>query len=498
MFKKRHKNSKMRVGEGTRAVKTLHSYTLPAILMFVLVLFITLTISQNQVFAEEGESADLEATTSYNTMYRLYNKYTGEHFYTSDSKEKSNLVKVGWNDEGTGWYAPISSKTPVYRLYNKYVSGGDHHYTTSTSERDTLRKAGWSDEGTGWYSDDAKGTPLYRQYNPYAQTGTHNYTTSTAERDNVVKAGWKNEGVGWYGVKVSTVDAYWLASANSDTPESNILKTATEIQQDMAILHSGSSNQNYAKVKAEYESYTNNDNVHLYTKWNGSTKDASSVNQPKNGYVEFRVIQVGEHDGDGSSVTFMASHALPDGYKISNSAGSYVGSWQNSTLRQKLQAGSNGTIYNNLNTAFTSQILSVDKKTHDGYGKTSVSTSKESLWIPSYGEITGTTSSATWCPKYSTEGSQYSWFSKKGVKPKTDNECLVLSTRAGNHCTEGLSSLSGGSTDRTDRGKGYYWYLRTPVINDEYAGLSVSGSGYPDCNGNNARCDMGVVLCFCF
>ncbi|WP_322153983.1 transglutaminase domain-containing protein [Paratractidigestivibacter sp.] len=135
------------------------------------------------------------------TMHRLYNKYTGEHFYTADASEKDGLVNVGWTYEGVGWTAPSSSATPVYRLYNSYVPGGDHHYTTSKKERDACVAVGWIDEGVGWYSDDAKGTPLYRQYNPYATTGTHNYTTSKAENDHLVSLGWSAEGISWYGVK---------------------------------------------------------------------------------------------------------------------------------------------------------------------------------------------------------------------------------------------------------------------------------------------------------
>lgn len=134
-------------------------------------------------------------------MSRLYNPYTGEHFYTANKGEKDSLVEVGWRYEGMGWIAPTSG-TPVYRLYNKYVPGGDHHYTTSEEERDACIAAGWSDEGIGWYSADEKtGQPLLRQYNPYADTGTHNYTTSQEENDHLVSVGWEGEGVGWYGVK---------------------------------------------------------------------------------------------------------------------------------------------------------------------------------------------------------------------------------------------------------------------------------------------------------
>lgn len=143
------------------------------------------------------------ATVLPDTMHRLYNQWTGEHFYTASDNEKANLVGVGWTDEGVGWTAPSSSNTPVYRLYNPYVKGGDHHYTTSASERDTLVKAGWKSEGIGWYSDDNKAVPVYRQYNPFAITGTHNYTTNKSENDYLVTQKWNAEGIGWYGIKTS-------------------------------------------------------------------------------------------------------------------------------------------------------------------------------------------------------------------------------------------------------------------------------------------------------
>ena len=155
----------------------------------------------------KGESANLNAVDRI-TMYRLYNKYTGEHFYTSDESEKNKLVKTGWTDEGIGWYAPSTSDTPVYRLYNPYVSGGDHHYTTSRSECNSLVNAGWKNEGTGWYSadneDESDRIPLYRQYNPNEKTGTHNYTKDISENDTLVKAGWKAEGIAWYGYSTDT------------------------------------------------------------------------------------------------------------------------------------------------------------------------------------------------------------------------------------------------------------------------------------------------------
>ncbi len=133
------------------------------------------------------------------TMYRLYNEFTGEHFYTSSAAERSSLVRSGWDDEGVAWIAPASSKTPVYRLYNPYAEGGDHHYTRDLGEYRTLQKLGWRAEGTGWYSGGS--VAVYRQYNPNATTGTHNYTPNKVENDALVRAGWREEGIAWYGVR---------------------------------------------------------------------------------------------------------------------------------------------------------------------------------------------------------------------------------------------------------------------------------------------------------
>ena len=152
--------------------------------------------------------ADLAADTTTTTtdtrtvhaMNRLYNPYTGEHFYTADTDEKATLVEAGWNDEGIGWYAPATSNTPVYRLYNKFAPGGDHHYTMDKAEYDWLVKLGWSGEGVGWYSDDDKQVALLRQYNPNELANNHNFTTSADENKTLIKAGWQAEGEAWYGV----------------------------------------------------------------------------------------------------------------------------------------------------------------------------------------------------------------------------------------------------------------------------------------------------------
>lgn len=130
-------------------------------------------------------------------MYRMYNRITGEHLYTSSTYERNSLMKWDWDYEGVGWIAPKNGR-PVYRLYNPAL--GDHHYTTSSHERDSLVNShGWSYEGIGWYSGGS--IPLYRQYNPGLKIGQHNYTANKDENDILcARYGWQAEGIGWYGV----------------------------------------------------------------------------------------------------------------------------------------------------------------------------------------------------------------------------------------------------------------------------------------------------------
>ena len=150
-------------------------------------------------YALYKEPEPVYPATVENGVYRLYNKNSGEHFYTISVAERNALIKAGWSYEGAGWKSPKSSKTPVYRVYNPNT--GDHHFTISKSEKDYLVKLGWRDEGVAFYSDDSKTVAIYRQYNPNAKSGAHNFTASKSENDTLVKAGWKAEGIAFYGIK---------------------------------------------------------------------------------------------------------------------------------------------------------------------------------------------------------------------------------------------------------------------------------------------------------
>lgn len=150
---------------------------------------LSLSFTAMVAFSTEADAAQ--------TMHRMYNPNSGEHFYTANGIEKDILVRAGWNYEGTGWTAPDTGPN-VYRMYN--ANAGDHHYTMNPAEKDMLVRVGWNYEGVGWKTDDYNGVALHRLYNPNAKAGSHHYTTNAGERDSLAAIGWRKEGIGWYGM----------------------------------------------------------------------------------------------------------------------------------------------------------------------------------------------------------------------------------------------------------------------------------------------------------
>lgn len=137
------------------------------------------------------------ASQGLQDVYRLYNANTGEHFYTLNFAEKTNLQNVGWRYEGIGWLSS-SSGSPVYRVYNPNAKGGDHYYTMSKWEAQQLVNKGWRWDNNGapaFYSNGSKN--LYVAYNPNASSGSHNYTTSSYEQNSLLRSGWKYGAVAW-------------------------------------------------------------------------------------------------------------------------------------------------------------------------------------------------------------------------------------------------------------------------------------------------------------
>lgn len=134
-----------------------------------------------------------------NPVFRLYNNFTGDHFFTTNIAEANILIDVGWAFEGVSWVEPTTpGNIAVHRLYNP--NNGDHFYTIAENEVVYLSNVGWNYEGIAFYSDKEERFPIFRLYDPNkVGAGSHFYTASAGEKASLEASGWVSEGVGWYG-----------------------------------------------------------------------------------------------------------------------------------------------------------------------------------------------------------------------------------------------------------------------------------------------------------
>jgi predicted nucleic-acid-binding Zn-ribbon protein len=81
-------------------------------------------------------------------IFRLYNPNdkNGNHLLTISEPEKNWLVEQGWLAEEIEGYIPITNT--MYRLYNEDTS--EHFYTENAFEAQAAEAAGWKPDGTVW------------------------------------------------------------------------------------------------------------------------------------------------------------------------------------------------------------------------------------------------------------------------------------------------------------------------------------------------------------
>jgi len=148
---------------------------------------------------DASDIAEAEAAHATTAMYRLYNKWSGEHLFTTDKAEYDSLVAAGWTGEGEIDSVATKQGKGVYRLYNPYTH--EHHYTTDENELAKCVKAGWVNEGIKFHSVQNGTVPVYSMYNPYAKKYYHHYTSDPDEIAKMVKDGWRKEEIKWYAAK---------------------------------------------------------------------------------------------------------------------------------------------------------------------------------------------------------------------------------------------------------------------------------------------------------
>ena len=258
------------------------------------------------------------------------------------------------------------------------------------------------------------------------------------------------------------------ATANT----ANLFVSQSQIKADITAL-SGSDATAKNTATTTWTNYMNSDTgtatsntVHLYTKWNGTDATADADK-----WVEFRIVQVGEHDGDGSNVTFMAVHSLPTAQAM-NSTATNANGWEGSAMRTTMTS----YVEAGLSSDFKSALKTVSKKTVNTSDPTKnkiVSETQDSIWLMSYRELTGR--SVNYDTTYNfagDEGSQYAWFSGKVAKPTDSNAAIsnLYKTRAGSN-----PELLDNTT---------LAFLRSPYLTYDSYFVGVDSVGRPNCNCN--------------
>ena len=298
----------------------------------------------------------------------------------------------------------------------------------------------------------------------------------------------------------SESDVYWIAPAsyyasgwnyysNSYNKNSNrngyinettdVIKTQDDIRSDVAILRNPQDSR-YSDVFAEYENFMKTDKYHLYTRIkNTNGEDADN-------FCEFRILEVGAHDDDGSVLTFQTIHALPEKYQMNEEA-TTTGSWEKTLLRTKMVEG--GEVCELFNTGFVDDISATTKLTGKGGGLNELTSTADKLWIPSSAELISDHFSST-----IGEGKQFQFYIDHGVR--SGNHILLLMTMCNSRSVQ-------KTYDYSDSDFSIAFWLRSPV-GPNHSGTETNfctsragqiGTSRPFSPANEF---LSITPCFCF
>ncbi len=273
-------------------------------------------------------------------------------------------------------------------------------------------------------------------------------TPTTAGTTIHLWAYWLDEGAG----------NYWMENANSAYP-ANATYSGKDTTQVIKGQEEIDTNQDDTTFwNSLYNNGTDTES-HLYTIW-----QEDAVLTFANRFVESRIIQVGAHDGDGSAVTFMATHSLPTAQKM-NSTNTNAGGWTGSGMYQTMNADG-GYVMTGLSD-LASAVTPVTKvSTAGSYGSWTTTTSQDSFWLLSYSELVGENKGDD---DYKNEGSQYDWCKTNVTNPTGANPAI-----AGMDKTRAGSSPAGAGN--------LIWWERSPYVyySGNFGYVSTSGNPYGD------------------
>ncbi len=347
------------------------------------------TLDAKYDFANTAVTADITLYAKWSPGYTVV--------YHSNGGTLANATEVGGEYTYTQTFLPDDATSSL--TLNKFT------YTDKTFQYWTL---GAADSSVTTGTADAKtmltyvdGHSLIDGNGMYTDASTKDSKTKATVGTTVnLYAHWAD----------SSTDDYWIASAAAAVPDSGIVVSQDGVDTEVGkATASGTS----TTLKGYMDSDEGNDKIdantmHLFTYW---TED--KVLPLADRYVEFRVVQVGQHDSDGSAVTFMAVHSLPTAQMMKagmdGSTGDNSGGWGESYMRETVMEG---YVAANMPEGFVDALKAVAKKAYSGsYGSwDTAGATVDSIWLMSAKEITGAANS-----HQGDEGSQYRWFSDRSV-----------------------------------------------------------------------------------
>lgn len=364
----------------------------------------------------------------------------------------------------TGTVSPTNDVTYYAHWINKvkviYNTGSTGAFSDGSATIEELVTPGEKMQGP--MIDGSVATPVFKRTNSNGEVAFQGWFTETQGRGE--------EGVVGSTEIHSTITytAYFnyrtfLASASSDLDPRKLSNTITvkDIKNEADLLRdsivSGESSEIYNPSTDKY---------HLFTLLKSIDGDYINPADPDS-WAEFRIVHTGQHDDDGSGITFQAIHMLPIAFKM-NSTNTNSGYWGTSELCAKLLEG--GEIYNMFDSSLMSKVVDLPA--------TDVGNSaKHKLWIPSYSELTGES-----LPDGSSDGTQFTFWQEKYIEVSNANDSLkIIGRRSGNSVSMIYSSGN--------------WWMRSPFIGSNDSFMNVNSKGSPDF-GTYASRRLGVVLCF--
>ncbi len=454
------------------------------------------------------------------TIQKKYDATSGtklaESKVPTDVKAKSGTVFVGWStnkddvDGSTTVYTPgqiadieVTGDTTYYAICTtgyvvKYHANGgtgaeqvqsiavgaktatlrsvDSMFSAPSGKRFGFWTLGKTDTDvtTGKFAYDSLTTLTYIDGHSLAASGEEMCTDSSTSTSKTeagscavvnLYAHWIDASLGsyWMAPAKKYVTGNAAAKENDDyrNPETYTSKNAETIAAEVEAIRADAS----CETASAWKTIMDEDKYHLYTLF----KDDSALAYDDR-YMEFRVVEVGAHlnssgdvsSADGSTVTFMATHSLPEAKAIYADKEDIIANprgWKGSDMQADVMKN---YVLGNFEDGFKSMLATVSKKSINGnysdWGDPTVTS--EQAWPMSYIEVEGKAGTGR-----AVEGTQYTWWSGKKKAYTT-----LYQTRSG-ATPKDMTSDSTGAWYRslnTETPEGFY-YMATSTTYVEWA-----------------------------